>query len=158
MPSAAHFVVFITWSWNIVNQALQHWSMTGYATPSLLRKYFPGKCVSTYTCLNSVWYISLNSCTQNLFSNTKMRFIFLLGKSKSLIMSFWAIFDFRWVFMVILGVVFGGRIRDRLRGNGNTANQTWCKGRLDGLYPHPDQPQRFIQVSLTWKRLMDKWQ
>ena len=49
--------------------------------------------------------------------------------------------------MVTLGAVFGGRIRDRLRGNGNTANQTWCQGRPDGLYPHPDHPQRFIQVS-----------
>ena len=46
-----------------------------------------------------------------------------------------------------LGAVFGGRIRDRLRGNGNTANQSWCKGRPDGLYPHPGKPQRFIQVS-----------
>ena len=49
-----------------------------------------------------------------------------------------------------LGAVFGGRLRDRLRGNGNTANQTWCKGRPDGLYAHPDQPQRFIQVSLKF--------
>ena len=58
--------------------------------------------------------------------------------------------------MVTLGAVFAGRIRDRLRGNGNTANQTWCQGRPDGLYPHPDQPQRFIQVSTN--RLADERQ